>query len=174
MFPVSFFAECWHSLCFMAKWLYSTATVLKNWIGSSVWPFQEYDGIRVVLSFNLYTDPKRHNVQCHRRTDRQTDNSIMPIADGLKNCLAYQASGLSGVQCWLNGNKHQPITDYRQLKIRGPVGWFLSCVSDSTVTMFYCNVGQCPVSYEQINGDGDGMNEWMNEWMNEYEDLYSA
>jgi len=29
----------------------------------------------------LYTNPKSHNAQHHRQTDRQTDDSIMPIAD---------------------------------------------------------------------------------------------
>jgi len=28
-----------------------------------------------------YTDPERHNEQRHRRTDGQTDGSMMPIAD---------------------------------------------------------------------------------------------
>jgi len=29
----------------------------------------------------LYTDPESYNAQRHRQTDRQTDDSIMPIAD---------------------------------------------------------------------------------------------
>ena len=29
----------------------------------------------------IYADPQRHNAQRHRRTDRQTDDSMMPIVD---------------------------------------------------------------------------------------------
>jgi len=29
----------------------------------------------------LYTNPESHNAQHHRQTDRQTDDSIMTIAD---------------------------------------------------------------------------------------------
>jgi len=28
-----------------------------------------------------YTNPESQNAQCHRQTDRQTDNRMMPISD---------------------------------------------------------------------------------------------
>ena len=50
----------------------------------------------ILADRNPYTDPERHNSLRHRRTDRQTDDSVMTIADhtachtvqSVKSCLA--------------------------------------------------------------------------------------
>jgi len=55
---------------------------------------------RTVQLLTLYTDHGRHNAQHYRRTDRQTDNSMVPINQSINQsqCLSIDSAEL--LQCW--------------------------------------------------------------------------
>ena len=80
MSDVTFTVSKWsllfsRSLCFVSKWYIVQQKDLKKWIGSAVVGTRRHN-------FNSYTtlSTRMHSVK-RRRTDRQTDDSIMPIAD---------------------------------------------------------------------------------------------
>ena len=70
----------------------------------------------------LYTDPERHRAQLYRRTDRRTDDVMMPGADDTARSANYQhlsSDGSGFFSRWTCTRRYPPPSEWQWIRVWG-------------------------------------------------------